>query len=279
MTDSLLTSPNYPEETGSLAREMAAAYKQMAVFYRDQLELLGPDADARARGTDATAEEQAADRQRIVERPADQVSWYDLTRLAEHNPDDAGAAWIRVRTEAQREFASGHRTAKALEWRGSPWQRARFLAIRDSFRESTPPRPGIESAIVDTAVEAFGDYLEWSEHLHMLGSTEVQSQRQRVERDGEWTPMRLTYAEAIEQAAKMAERAHKRFLQTVKLLHDLQRTSATIFVGGGAQINVGQRQVNVASHGRGRRPEDLPKSSGGVRPRRKIVASHRPIAR
>lgn len=235
------------DDIGSLAREMATAYKQMAGFYRDQLELLGPVADARARGTDYSEDEQAADRQRIFERPADQVSWFDLTRLAERNPDDAGAAWVRVRTEARREFASGHRAAQALEWRGGPWQRARFLAIRDSFRETTPPQSGIESALVDTAAEAFGDYLEWNEHAHMLGSTEVQSQRQRVERDGEWAPMRLSYAEAIEQAVKMAERAHKRFLQTVKLLHDLQRSTPALYVGHAGQVNVGQQQVNVAT--------------------------------
>ncbi|MDQ3547581.1 MAG: hypothetical protein M3439_02075 [Chloroflexota bacterium] len=140
----------------------------------------------------------SGDRQRIFERPADQVSWYDLSRLAER---DAGAAWARVRTEARREFASGHRTAQALEWRGGPWQRARFLAIRDSFRDSVPPQSGIESTLVETAAEAFGDYLEWSEHLHMQVSTEVTAERTSLERHGDWSPVRLSSAEAIEQSA------------------------------------------------------------------------------
>lgn len=230
------------DDIGSLAREMATAYQQMAAFYRDRLELLGPVADARARGTDYNQQEAVEDRQRIFERPADQVSWFDLTRLAERNPDDASAAWVRVRTEARHEFASGHRAAQALEWRGGPWQRARFLAIRDSFRDTTPPQSGIESALVDTAAEAFGDYLEWSEHAHMLGSTEVQSQRQRIERDGEWAPMRLSYAEAIEQAVKMAERAHARFLRTVATLGDLRRTGP-VYVG---QVNIAPQQVIIA---------------------------------
>ncbi len=249
------------QETDSLAQELARAYRRMAAFYHDQLKLSGPEADTRARGTDYSEQEAAADRQRIFERPADQVSWFDLARLAERNPDDAGAAWIRVRTEAHRELASGHRTAQALEWGGRPWQRARFLAIRDSFAADTPPRNGIEAALLDTAAEAFGDYLEWSEQLHMQASSEVDTERSGLERDGHWRPSRLSMAEAIEQSAKMAERAHTRFLRTVKMLHDLRRLTPTVYVGNAGQINVGNQQVNVA----GSSPEantvgeDLPK--------------------
>lgn len=256
MNDAIPVVPGgHGDEVGSLARELASAYKQMAAFYRDHLDLLGPEADARARGLDDTDDDAADDRQRILERPADQVSWFDLTRLAERSPEDAGGAWARIRTEARRELASGHRTAQALEWRGGPWQRARFLAIRDSFRETTPPQSGIESALVETAAEAFGDYLEWSEHLHMQVSTEATSERTSLERHGEWSPVRLSYAEAIEQSAKMAERAHKRFLQTVKLLHDLQRTAPTLYVGQADQINLAQHQVNVSGSTSARRTD------------------------
>jgi hypothetical protein len=100
---------------------------------------------------------------------------------------------------------------------------------------------------LDTAAEAFGDYLEWSEHLHMQASTEVESERHRLEHDGGWSPPRLGMAEAIEQSAKMAERAHTRFLRTVKMLHELQRSAPTLFVGQAGQINVGTQQVNVGT--------------------------------
>lgn len=254
------TLVNDVEDPASLGRDLARAYKQMASFYRDQLELLGPEADRRARGQEYTPEEAAADLARMVERPPSEVSWFDLNRLLERDPEAVATLWRTIRTEARKELESGHRTAHALEWRGGPWQRARFLAIRESFRDELPPRNGIESALLDTAAEAFGAVLEWQEQLHMQVSTEVQSERRRLEREGDWSPMRLTYAEAIEQSAKMAERAHKRFLQTIKLLHDLQRTSATVFVGSAAQINVGQQQVNVAPSTReGRRAGDLPK--------------------
>ena len=265
-------------EAGSLATELASAYKQMATFYRDQLHLTPVDADRATRGLDQTPEQALEDLVRIRERAPDQVTWFDLQRLVNRDRDELVAIWSHLRAEARQELASGHRTAHALAWRGGPWQRAQYLAIRDSFRHEMPPRSGIEAGLVDMAAGAFADYLGWSEHLHMQVSSEVASERDSLERHGSWSPARLSTAEAIEHLAKMAERAHKRFLSTIKLLHDLQRTSATIYVGAAAQINVGQQQVNVASPARARkRSTDLPKSSGRVRNRRRILPARETV--
>lgn len=38
------------DEACTLATELARAYREMATFYHDKLELSGPEADARARG-------------------------------------------------------------------------------------------------------------------------------------------------------------------------------------------------------------------------------------
>lgn len=133
--------PDDDREAGALASELARAYRRMAMFYRDQLQLTGPDADDRARGND--------------DSPAE-------------------------------------RAAQALDWEGGPWQRARFLAIRDGFRAETPPRAGIESALLDVAAEAFGDYLEWTEHLHMQATSEVKLEQHDLDTHGEWRPARLS---------------------------------------------------------------------------------------
>jgi hypothetical protein len=247
-------------EVESLAAELAQAYRQMAAFYRDQLQLTGPEADARARGRDMTPEEAAADTARIRDRPPDEVSWYDLNRLAERDPEAATAIWRRLRAAAGRELASGHRTAHALEWQGHPWDRARFLALRDRFRGDAP-MSGVEAALIDSAAEAFSDYLEWSEHLHMLASTEAAGERSRLDRDGYWEPPRLGSAETLERASRMAERAHGRFLRTVKLLTELRRSEPTLYVAPARQINVGGQQVNVAAPTDGDAARDLPKSS------------------
>jgi hypothetical protein len=247
MRDSEVPPTVTEQETGSLARELARAYRHMASFYRDQMQLTEPDADTHARGPDCAPQQAAEDLARVRERPVDQVSWFDLDRLVERNPEETAAVWSQIKAEARKELASGHRTAQALDWGGTPWQRARFLAIRDSFRAGTPPRNGIESALLDTAAEAFGDYLEQSEHLQMRVGSEMESERDRLERDGGWSPPRLSMAEAIDQSAKMADRAHTRFLRTIKMLHDLRRLTPTVYVGNAGQVNVGAQQVNVAT--------------------------------
>jgi hypothetical protein len=239
------TALSEADEAGSLAVELATAYRQMAAFYRDQLGLTGPEADQHARGLDMTAEEAAADLARIRERPPDQVSWFDLNRLAAREPHDAAAVWREVRAAARDELASGHRTAQALAWQGRPWDRARFLAIREQLRAGNAPQSGIEAALLDTAAEAFADHLVWSEHLHMQAGSEVELERDSVRRDGRWSPARLGMAEAIEQSAKQAERAHQRFLRTIKLFHELRRSAPTVYVAQAGQINVAQQQVNL----------------------------------
>jgi hypothetical protein len=268
MTREVLPAPcTNPDETASLARELAAAYRQMVAFYHHQLELSLPDADRRARGRDDTPEQMAEDTAHIRARPPDQVSWFDLNRLADRDPEAMLDVWTHIKEQGRQELDSGHRTAQALDWEGRPWSRARFLAIRNNFRASTPPQNGIESALLDTAAEAFGDYLEWSEHHHMQVSTEVETERDALERNGGWSPPRLGMAEAIEQSSRMRERAHARFLKTVKMLHELQRSTPTLYVANAGQINVGQQQVNLAGPPETREEQEfLPKSSAQDEP-------------
>lgn len=237
--------PDDEREAVPLAQAIAAAYKRMALFYRDQYGLTGPEADERARGADYTEEEAAADLARIRDAPADQVSWFDLTRLAERDPDAAREIWQGVKQAARDELESGHRAAEALDWGGRPWERAQFLAIRDSFRADYQPRPGFETAMVDMAAEAFGDYLEWSETVHRRASLDAEAEERDADRHGHWKPQRVSWVESLDHAARMAERAHARFLRTIKTLSDLRR-AGPVYVGQAGQVNVAQQQVNVA---------------------------------
>jgi len=232
-------------EAEPLAAELAQAYGRMVTFYRDQLDMSGPDADARARGADDSPAETAGDLARIRARPPDQVSWFDLNRIVDRDPEAFAALWRDLKAAARDELSSGHRTAQALDWDGRPWDRARFLAVRDSFRADYQPRPGIEAALVDLAAEAFGDHLAWSEHLHMQAASEVALERHDLDRHGEWKPARLTYAEALEQSARMAERAHQRLVRTVTALASLRRTGP-VYVGQAGQVNIAPQQVNIA---------------------------------
>jgi hypothetical protein len=206
-----------------MAMELASAYRTMVTFYRDQLNLDDGDADARARGADDTSEGARTDLERIRGRPPDQLSWFELNRIVERDPQAMSALWSGVKAAARDELESGHRTAQALNWAGRPWDRARFLAIRDSFREDYEPAPGVESALVEIAAEAFADYLAWSESLHKQADTEAELERHDLRRHGAWKPQRLSSAEAMSQSAQMADRAYTRFLRTVTTLADMHR--------------------------------------------------------
>ena len=240
-----MTLADVPAEAGEadpLAVELAHAYGRMVTFYRDQLEMSGLEADARARGADDTPADAAADLAHIRARPPDQVSWFDLNRVVDRDPEALAEVWRALKAAARDELASGHRTAQALDWDGGPWERARFIAIRDGFRADYQPRPGIESALLDLASEAFGDYLSWSESLHRQASTEANIERNDLERLGKWKPQRIFSAEAMAESARMAERAHARFLRTIAALGE-QRRAGPVYVG---QVNVAPQQVNIA---------------------------------
>ena len=238
---SVVDVPAERSEAAPLAAALAHAYGRMVTYYRDQLHMSGPKAGARARGSDDTPAEVAADLACIRDRPPDQVGWFDLDRVANRDPEAFADLWQGLKAAARDELASGHRTAQALDWDGRPWDRARFLAIRDSFRAEYQPCPGIEAALVDLAAEAYGDYLSWSESLHCQAGTEVEIERNDLARHGKWKPQRLFSAEAMAQSARMAELAHARFLRTIAALGE-QRRSGPVYVG---QVNIAQQQVNI----------------------------------
>ena len=59
--------------------------------------------------------------QMAVERePADQVSWWELSGLAERDPEAVAKVWERVKAEASDELSSGMRAAEVVEWDTSP---------------------------------------------------------------------------------------------------------------------------------------------------------------
>jgi hypothetical protein len=241
--------PEPVAEAGSLARELSRAYCAMLTYYQREYKLSPLDADAKARGADAASQDWA--RSQVMERPADEVSWWTLQHLVEQNPEMVEIAWNRIKDEARKELESGHRTAAALEWQGSPWDRARFLAIRSAFRESWGPLTGPEAALVDMLAHSFETYLKWSERLTLRAETEGQVEDDKLKREGYWQPPRIGVAESIEQAAVMAERAHKTFLRTLRSLQDVRRLPA-VLVASAEQVNVGGQQVNIAGPADGR---------------------------
>ena len=160
MTD-MLPDPTLPaSDAGSLAREMAKAYVENVTFCYDHLEKTLPEANKRTR------ELTVYDEERVEEAPADQISWMALGRFMENDPERGQAVWEGIKAQARHALDSGHRAAEVLEFNGSPWERAQYLAIRASFIEEWQPRGGIENAVIDTLAQAYSSYLFWLERLH-----------------------------------------------------------------------------------------------------------------
>src|SRR5918912_2170531 len=144
-----MTGPAMVGEAHYLAQEMARAYRRMVAFDRDELNLPALEADAKAREP-LSAEYQA----QLQTGAPDQVSWYALSGLAEHDHDAALALWERIKREAHAELVSGHRTAKALDYWGGPWARGQFLALRTALMAQWQPANGIERVLIDTLAQA-----------------------------------------------------------------------------------------------------------------------------
>lgn len=236
-------------EVPSLVREMGRAYVQTVRFYRTQLKRTLEEADWETR------ELTAYDTEQVPEAPADQVSWMGLGRLMEHDPDQGRAVWERVRAEAWDELASGHRAAKGMEWDGSPWDRARFLAIRAAFRDEWRPRGGIEDALIDTMAQAHTAYLTWLGILQVRTQIDVKRADYHVRKYNHWEPQRLDEAAAVEQAIGMADRFNKLFLRTLRALRDLRRYGPVI-VQNPAQVNIGAQQINTVQRQAGSAPDN-----------------------
>ena len=173
------TSAPADEEIGTLARRLASAY---AAHVRWRMRELKENAEQAERQTRATEDPEW--QHRVLEQPADQVSWLSLSPLIEAEPETGWAVWERVKQEASDELLSGHRAAVAICWDDSPWQRAQFLAIRQAFVDEWQPRCGIELTLIDQMAQAHSLYLWWVERAHLQASLEGR----KIKRDLGWHP-------------------------------------------------------------------------------------------
>ncbi|MGE3511473.1 MAG: hypothetical protein AB7N65_21595 [Vicinamibacterales bacterium] len=228
-------------EISAVARRLGDAYAANVRWRMKELQESVEEADRCVRSEDDQ------ERQRRAEtEAADTVSWWSLTLLIEADPDAGWAVWERVKAEASDELTSGHRAAEAICWDDSPWQRARFLAIRQAFVHEWLPRGGIELTLIDQMAQAHSLYLEWIERAHMQASLEGARQQREIGERGRWQARTLGTAETLDQSAQMAERWQKLFVRALRALRDLRRHAPPVVLAGpGSQVNVGHQQINT----------------------------------
>jgi hypothetical protein len=229
-------------EVGSVARELADAYRNRVEWYRREYG---------DKWAEAFADREAMDvdfKRRAVTAPPDQVTFSDLADLTTVDPGAARETWQRVKREARDELTAGHRAVKAVEFLPNAWQRAQFLAIRAAFVEQWQPANGGEQLLVDMLAQTYHAYQSWMQQLTMCQEAEL-ARHDPSHPDARFELPRVSRAEAMDQAAAMVDRFNRLFLRTLRSLRDLRRYGQQITINSPTQVNIGGQQVNVAGEG------------------------------
>lgn len=248
MDESRAVVPVDADERGnlSLAWEMTAAYKEYVGFYREQMgksveEALALAADP---ANDAFLD-------MLRKQPPNQLSWLSLNALAERDPALAGQEWRRLIDAARDEIESGHRAAAAVEgFAHRPWDRARFLALRESLAREWGPGNGVEGMLVDMLAQAYTLYEEAMRHMLLLTTMEAEVDRHNVRGRERWKAARHTPVDVTERAKGDVERYHRVVVRVQRALRD-QRRYGPVVVQHAGQVNIGRQQVNVSRGGGG----------------------------
>ena len=204
--------PSPPSEAGPLACEMAGAHRRMVETYRQQCRLTAQEALARVDGPLDPVYEG-----RLATCEPSELTWLDLHALAERDPNLAAQRWAEIRQAALDELRTGHRAGKTLEASTfKPWDRAKFLAIREELASEWQPRNGIERTLIDAMALAYTAQLFWTERMTLFSTLEPFNGSEAVKERGSWTPPTIAVADAIEQAALMADRFNRMFMRTLR---------------------------------------------------------------
>ncbi len=243
---------------GAVLREMMHARHRMIQFYKSE-QGGGHTSEEAVKLVDRIdgGEDLEKHLHRVLSDSVDNLCWSELERIYNELPGFVGTVWQLIKDEARKEFESGHRMAAALEttdWMQTPWKRAEFLAIRDSFIAEWQPKGGIELAMIDTMAQAHSEYLYWCDITHHRATTEgkilysAEDERRAAEARGHWIPPRVGEIAAIDHAAQMADRYNRLFLRTLRQLRDLRRYSMPVTIVNPGQVNIaadGGQQVNT----------------------------------
>ena len=232
-----------PGEARVLARKAAAAYRDMVEEYKKEYQLAHQEAVARVEEPDPPNHLES-----VLHGPPDEVSFFDLERLGERDPERMLTRWDEVKQAALEELQSGDRAAAAVEgYCPSCWGRAQFAAILTDLIESWQPRGGLERLLLDQMAVAHSAMLEWMQLLTQRSCLECARQERHVREKTPWETPQLSEAEALEQAAAMVDRFHKMFLRTLRALCNLRKVPVAVVVQNAGQVNIGQQQVNTQS--------------------------------
>jgi hypothetical protein len=235
-------------EAEALISRLAAHYKQTIAYYMEYFKQDDKQKNHEM-AVDATTSLMEFRAREINEKPLREIEWSNLSAIAELDTKEALALWGRISDAAYNDVISGFASAEVMGDVG-PFERAKFLAMREYFMDGWSPQNGIERTLIDMLAHEYTLYLHWTTIAHNRAEriTEHHSDAERQMRSLGWLPPAQSVADAIEQAYKLADGYHRQFMRTLRQLRDLRRYVPPVIVNNGGQVNVaanGGQQVNL----------------------------------
>lgn len=236
-----ITTTDEEAESRTLLADLSREFAGIRRFYREEYGRSKEEAEQDAQSL------RAWQRDHLADKPVRELTWGDLSAVAELDLKGAVDLWRRVQHAGIDDLEAGMLALNAVGAK-TPIERARFLAIRNKFYDEWNPRGGIEEAMVDTLAQCFSLQLYWMEIAHSRAYHEVESKRERTDRGGRWSLPAQHEADAIEQAHRMADRYNRMFLRTLRQMRDLRRYFVPVTINNPQQVNIatdGGQQVNA----------------------------------
>jgi hypothetical protein len=219
-------------EIESLVRRMAEAYVQAV------------EAETKG-GTNIGIRHARHDREELLRATPDSIGWHELGYAENQSPGASAEIWDRIKQAARAELENGHRAADVVASALSPWVRAQFLALRESFIADWQPKGSIEMRLIDQMAQIYTQYEFWMQMAVQRSAVECQLETSHIKKKGKWVALTIDGNAEMEQAALMADRFNRLFLRTVRALRDLRRYYPPVIVQNAGQVNVGGQQVNI----------------------------------
>jgi len=228
-------------EARSLARELARVYNRL-VEASIHLRSLSPQ-EAHHEVRELLSSTSLED---LLEKDIEEVSWIDLDCLARDG--QALEVWERIKEAAGEEEKLGIQTAKIVEgYYAKTWERAVFFALRRGLIDEWQPKGGMELILIDTLASCLYMYRFWlSQHVERA-TTHAEIQKNDLKQRGKRRPAFSWEEESTARAAEMTDRFHKMAMRNLRALRDLRRYAPTVSIQSAGQVNIAEKQVNVAS--------------------------------
>ena len=275
-TNSLESQVGY----SSLYRHFQHTCIKQFAYYRSEEggALTAPEARDLAFRKSTTEEEALKELNRLLSYPIDDLDFVDLLELHNTAPRSAEQFWEMTKLEGREEFEGGHLAAHIsfpVDYQKKMWNIAKYLGLRESFIDEYNPRGGIEISMIDMLAQSYFQFQYWMEQTVIRSQTKervvdggfykwlAQQQEQYgkdVFTDGFWHRPMVSELEAIDHAAKMADRFHRIYVRTLKQMSD-HRKYSPVKITNANQVNIatdGGQQINIVDEGK-------EKNSGALR--------------